>query len=97
MTLNGEIALVTGGSRGIGKAICLALAQQGAEAFGKTTFPISKRPKRPAMKSSRQAAKHSEARYPDVSDTAATQTAVETLVKVTGQDFDSRQQRRHYP
>ncbi|NBV50986.1 3-oxoacyl-[acyl-carrier-protein] reductase [bacterium] len=31
MLLQGEIALVTGGSRGIGKACCLALAQEGAE------------------------------------------------------------------
>lgn len=31
MLLQGETALVTGGSRGIGKACCLALAQEGAE------------------------------------------------------------------
>jgi len=31
MNLNGEIALVTGASRGIGKAVALALAQAGAE------------------------------------------------------------------
>ena len=34
MSLTGKIALVTGGSRGIGGAICLELARQGANVAG---------------------------------------------------------------
>lgn len=37
MTLNGEIALVTGASRGIGKAIALALGARGATVVGTAT------------------------------------------------------------
>lgn len=37
MNLEGKIALVTGASRGIGQAIALKLAQQGAFVFGSAT------------------------------------------------------------
>ncbi len=40
LDLNGEIALVTGASRGIGKAIALALGQAGAKVIGTATTSV---------------------------------------------------------
>jgi 3-oxoacyl-[acyl-carrier protein] reductase len=37
MTLKGQIALVTGASRGIGQAIALELGRQGAQVIGTAT------------------------------------------------------------
>jgi 3-oxoacyl-[acyl-carrier protein] reductase len=78
MSLSGKVALVTGGSRGIGRAVCLRLAEMGAlvmvnyvtrpEAAAETVAAI------------RQAGGEA---YPvqfDVSDTGATQESIKKIV-----------------
>jgi 3-oxoacyl-[acyl-carrier protein] reductase len=42
VNLQGKIAIVTGGSRGIGKAICLTLAREGAKVIVCDTLPMDK-------------------------------------------------------
>lgn len=82
MSLNGEIALVTGGSRGIGKAACLALAKMGAEVL---VNYVSQ--KQRAEETCDEIVKLGGKATPlafDVSDTAATQGAIETVLKEKG-------------
>jgi 3-oxoacyl-[acyl-carrier protein] reductase len=82
MSMNGEIALVTGGSRGIGRAICLALAEKGAEVL---VNYVSQKQK--AEETCDEIIKRGGKAIPigfDVSDSAGTQAAIDTVVKEKG-------------
>jgi 3-oxoacyl-[acyl-carrier protein] reductase len=78
--LNEQVALVTGASRGIGRAIALALAQSGMKVIGTAT-----------TESGAQAISEALAAFPgcrgialDVNDAAGADAAIETLVKAEG-------------
>jgi 3-oxoacyl-[acyl-carrier protein] reductase len=78
--LNEQVALVTGASRGIGRAIALALAQSGMKVIGTAT-----------TEAGAQAITEALAAFPgcsgialDVNDAAGVDAAVETLVKAQG-------------
>src|SRR5205814_8836641 len=79
MTLQGEIALVTGASRGIGKAIAARLAREGARVVGTATSTRGAEGIAAALKESA-----GEGRVLDVRDAAACETIVEEIGKSVG-------------
>lgn len=79
MTLNGEIALVTGGSRGIGKACALALAKAGAEVI--VNFVSNEKAAADTVEEIRAAGGIASALKFDVGNPDEAQSAIEALVK----------------
>lgn len=82
MSMNGEIALVTGGSRGIGKAICLELAKAGAEVLVNYNSQKQK-----AEETCDEIIKLGGKAWPigfNVADPESTQSAIETIIKERG-------------
>jgi 3-oxoacyl-[acyl-carrier protein] reductase len=80
--LGGKVALVTGGSRGIGRATAQVLAEQGARVF--ITFVGNEAAARETVDSIQAAGGSAEAVRVDVADTVAAEAAVADVAKRAG-------------
>lgn len=80
--LEGKVALVTGGSRGIGRACCEALAAQGATVV--VNYAKGEDKAREVAAAIAQAGGKAEIAGFDVSDTKATESAIEEIAKRHG-------------
>ena len=78
MTMNESVALVTGGSRGIGRAICLELARQGAAVA--VNYAGNEQAAQETVEACRALGVQAEAFQADVSDPAACESLI-ALVK----------------
>ena len=82
MSLNGKVALVTGGSRGIGRAVCLRLAEMGAQVMvNYVTQPTAAEETAAAIRAAGGAAQPVKF---DVGDTGTTQEAIKQMVAEHG-------------
>jgi 3-oxoacyl-[acyl-carrier protein] reductase len=82
MTLKGKVALVTGGSRGIGRAICLRLA--GAGAFVAVNYARNGQAARETIRLIGEAGGEAEALCFDVADHGAATGAIAALIERRG-------------
>jgi 3-oxoacyl-[acyl-carrier protein] reductase len=80
--ISGRIALVTGGSRGIGRATALALAQEGADVT--LSYTSNEDAARSTVEAIRAAGGKADMKRFDVGDAAACKQAVEELVAEKG-------------
>lgn len=82
LELAGKIALVTGGSRGIGRACAIALAREGADVT--ITYASNEEAAKATVATIEQSGGKASAIKLDVADGAACKSAVESLVKQKG-------------
>ena len=80
--LDGKVALVTGGSRGIGRACCLALAEQGATVI--VNYNSGEAQAREVVEAIEKAGGKADLAGFNVADTAAVEKAFEELLKKHG-------------
>lgn len=83
MSLDGKIAVVTGGSRGIGKAVALSLAAQGARVF--INYVSRPDAAEATIKEITDAGGQAQALQFDVADATAVQEAFKTILEEAGQ------------
>src|SRR5271154_2373541 len=80
--LDGKLALVTGGSRGIGRACCEALAEQGSTVI--VNYVKGEAAARECVGAIASKGGKAETAAFDVAQTAATEAAIEALIKKHG-------------
>ena len=82
MTMNESVALVTGGSRGIGRAICLELARQGAAVA--VNYAGNEQAAQETVEACRALGVQAEAFQADVSDPAACESLIAQVTERFG-------------